>query len=218
MSRWVKLGGALVVIAVLLIVKEKYIDFTADDIRDWILSFGVIAPLIYIGIYTIRPLVLFPASILSLAGGATFGALGGMLYTIIGAVLGAALSFFVARRFGKNISKDTSNERVQRIQEQLDKNGFFYVLIFRLIPLFNFDLVSYSSGLSRVRFTSFILATTIGIIPGTFAYNFLGDSVAEGDWKLIVGAVLFFVAVSVIPLFFRKKFQQSDLKGDKSIE
>jgi uncharacterized membrane protein YdjX (TVP38/TMEM64 family) len=58
--------------------------------------------------------------------------------------------------------------------------GFFYVVTLRLIPLFNFDLISYTAGISKVRYQSFLFGTLLGIVPGTFAYNFLGSSFADG--------------------------------------
>ncbi|WP_257346946.1 hypothetical protein [Pseudalkalibacillus decolorationis] len=56
-------------------LSHSYLNFTTEQIRDWILSFGLIAPIIFMAVYTIRPLVFFPASVLSLAGGLAFGAL-----------------------------------------------------------------------------------------------------------------------------------------------
>ncbi|MDX5322888.1 MAG: TVP38/TMEM64 family protein, partial [Exiguobacterium sp.] len=73
----------------------QWIDLNPGVIRDYIVAFGWMAPVVFIILYTFRPLILFPASVLSIAGGLAFGTLPGMLYTIIGATLSALVAFYV---------------------------------------------------------------------------------------------------------------------------
>ncbi|WP_377888929.1 TVP38/TMEM64 family protein [Alkalihalobacillus sp. R86527] len=204
-STWFKRGGILALVVGLIWFSRTYLDFRVTDIRDWILSFGLLAPIVYIVIYTIRPLIFFPASVLSIAGGLAFGSLFGTIYTVLGATSGAVVSFIVARTLGKSIANKDWQGKGRKIQDQLEKNGFFYVLFFRFVPLFNFDLISYSAGLSKVTFTSFLFGTLIGIIPGTFAYNFLGSSLVSGDPIVIGSAVVVFLLLSIIPILIRNK-------------
>lgn len=205
-KNWIKGILLAILIGSLLFINHNYLNISPEGIREWILSFGIFAPIIYVVLYTIRPLILFPASILSLAAGLAFGAIWGTIYTIIGATLGAIVSFLVAKKFGKNITNNkTPNVRMRKIQSQMEENGFFYVLLLRLIPLFNFDLISYLAGLSKVKLSHFVLATVVGIIPGTFAYNFLGSSFVGDNKSIIIIAVVVFVLISVLPLIFSKK-------------
>ena len=205
-KNWIKGILLAIIVGSLLYINHNYLNISPEGIRKWILSFGIFSPIIYVVLYTIRPLILFPASILSLAAGLAFGVLWGTVYTIIGATLGAIVSFLVAKKFGKNITqKKTSNVKVQKIQSQMEVNGFFYVLLLRLIPLFNFDLISYLAGLSKVKLSHFVLATVIGIIPGTFAYNFLGSSFVGDNKSVIIFAVVVFILISVLPLILSKK-------------
>lgn len=178
----------------------------ASQLRVWIESFGIWAPLVYIAVYTIRPLLFFPASLLSLAGGLVFGVWLGTLYTIAGAVLGAVLSYAVARGLGKKIIQKNRDGKAAKIQQKMEQNGFLYVLIFRLIPVINFDLVSYLAAFARVRFGSFASATLIGIIPGTFAYNFLGSSAASVKPEIILLAGSVFILLTIIPIYFRRRW------------
>lgn len=180
----------------------------AHDLRNWILSFGLWSPVIYILVYTVRPLIFFPASVLSIAGGLAFGAWMGTLYTIIGATLGAMLSFYVAKTMGKSLVQKEWTGKAGDIQSQMEQNGFFYVLLFRFIPVINFDLISYAAAFAKVRFTSFTLATLIGIIPGTFAYNFLGSSFVTGDPKIIILASAVFIVLTVVPIFIRSRWNK----------
>jgi uncharacterized membrane protein YdjX (TVP38/TMEM64 family) len=199
---------AIIVLTIAWLSRSK-LQFDPQLIRNWILSYGLFAPLIYIVIYTVRPLIFFPASILSIAGGLAFGALMGTIYTIIGATLGALLSFMIARKVGKNATKKEWKGNFKKIQVQLDKNGFYYVLFCRFIPVLNFDIISYIAGVSSVRLSAFFFGTLIGIIPGTFAYNFLGNSLISGSGKVILTAVFLFLIIMVIPILIKKRLEKA---------
>ena len=98
--------------------------------------------------------------------------------------------------------------KTEKLQSVLEKNGFTVVLVLRLIPLFNFDLISYAAGLSKVKKSHFLIATVIGIIPGTFAYNFLGAStVSDNSGKFILALIIFAVAI-IVPVLFRKRIKR----------
>ncbi|KMJ56869.1 SNARE associated Golgi family protein [Bacillus sp. LL01] len=204
----IKLFLLVVLVGGLLFINYRYVSISTSSIREWILGFGAWAPFIYVILYTVRPLVLFPASVLSLGAGLAFGAFWGTVYTIIGATLGAALSFFVARKLGKNLANRSWKGKAAGIQKNMEKQGFLYILILRLLPILNFDLISYAAGVSKVRFSHFILGTLLGIIPGTFAYNFLGSSFVKGEYTYIIGAAVVFVLIAIIPIFFRDKLKK----------
>lgn len=198
----------LMIIGGLIWFSRSYLNINPTDIKEWILSFGMWAPILYILLYTIRPLIFFPASVLSITGGLAFGALMGTVYTVIGATLGAVVAFLVAKKLGTGLIKQKDGAgKVEQIQRQLEKNGFIYVLIFRLLPIFNFDLISYAAGLSKVRLLPFFLATLIGIIPGTFTYNFLGSSIVSKDPRIIIGAVTVFVVLTIVPWYIQKRWK-----------
>ncbi|MFJ5761137.1 TVP38/TMEM64 family protein [Neobacillus sp. NPDC093182] len=183
---------------------HKVLHLDPEDIRGWILSFGWAAPVLFILIYTIRPLILFPASILSLAGGLAFGPVWGTVYTIIGATLGAVLSFGLARVLGTNLFR-VRLEKWKRLETEVREKGFLYILVLRLIPVFPFDLVSYVAGVSKVKFWAFLFGTLLGIVPGTFAYNFLGSSFFQGNTLFVIIAAAVFILVTLIPLFLKKR-------------
>ncbi|EGA91015.1 SNARE associated protein [Planococcus donghaensis MPA1U2] len=204
-AKWVAIA---VLIGIVIWLSRSVFQVDANDLRNWILSFGIWSPVLYILIYTVRPLIFFPASVLSIAGGLAFGAWFGTLYTIIGATLGAMLSFYVAKTLGKSFVRKSWTGNVGKIQSQMEQNGFFYVLLFRFIPVINFDLISYVAAFAKVRFSSFALATFLGIIPGTFAYNFLGSSFVSGNPKIILLAVVVFVILTVVPIALRNRWNK----------
>jgi uncharacterized membrane protein YdjX (TVP38/TMEM64 family) len=205
------------IISLLLWLNNEYFQLTPQEIRHWILSFGWFAPFLYIILYTFRPVILFPASILSLTGGLAFGSVWGSLFTLIGATTGAVLSFFIARKLGKNLAEKEWTGKSAIIQKQLEEKGFFYVLLLRLIPIVNFDMISYLAGVSKVNFRGFLFGTIIGIVPGTIAYNFLGASFVDGDWVTIVLAFAIFILVMIIPIFSSKRLKEKlGITGKKS--
>ncbi|MBM7578774.1 TVP38/TMEM64 family protein [Jeotgalibacillus terrae] len=212
MKKW---GGWILIAAIvagLIVLNQTVLDLSPDRIRGWILSVGILAPVLYVVLYTVRPFILFPASVLSLAGGLAFGPLYGTLLTMAGATAGAILAFMFAKKAGAKRVEEKLGKRGEKLQDQLEHNGFFIVLLLRLVPLFNFDLISYAAGASKVRLLPFALATLIGIIPGTFAYTFLGFSTGSDSTQTIIIAVTIFAVIFIVPMLFRDKIK-SYLQG-----
>ncbi|SES28699.1 TVP38/TMEM64 family protein [Salipaludibacillus aurantiacus] len=202
--KWV---AVILLIGFLFWFNSQYLNIRPQEIREWILGFGLFAPLIYILLYTVRPLILFPASVMTLAGGLAFGALWGTVLTVIGATGSAALAFIVARKLGKNMASKDWKGKGEKIQQQLENNGFYYILLLRFVPLFNFDMISYLAGISKVKFVPFILGTAGGMIPATFAYAFLGSSLLAPNIETVLMAIGFFVLITVISFLLNKKIK-----------
>lgn len=174
-----------------------------EMIKQYVLSFGIYAPMIFILVYILRSVLFFPASIFTIAGGLTFGPVWGTLYVVIGASLGAYLSFFLSRILGREaISKWIGNRITGTKLEQ--EVGFKTVLILRLIPLFPFDGVSYVSGFTDIPFWKYALATIIGIIPGTFAFIYLGHSLNSPFSKTFFIAIGLLVLLIIVPSIYKK--------------
>ncbi len=141
---------------------------------------SVFGPLVYIVLYWIRPLIFFPATILTVLAGFLFGPLG-ILYTIIGSNGSALIAYFVGRFFGKGVLEDEeSSGLMQRYSARMRENSFETVLIMRLIFL-PYDLVNYFSGFLKIHWLPFLLGTAVGSIPGTISFTLLGTSFGTLD-------------------------------------
>ena len=148
------------------------------------------AGLVYIVIYTIRPLVLFPAAILTLISGAIFGPVWGIIFTIIGENLSANVAFFAARWLGRQWVSDHESQNLKKWEQQLKDNGFLTVLTLRLIML-PFDAVNYGCGLTSVRHRDYALGTFIGILPGLVSFVLAGASFnSTNPWTIAASSVL----------------------------
>ncbi|TMW73479.1 TVP38/TMEM64 family protein [Alteribacter natronophilus] len=213
----IRVGVLLLIIYGVFSLNQTFFQIDPDRIRSWILSFGILAPLFYLMIFALRPLTLFPASILAVAGGLSFGPLFGPLLTYAGSLMGAAFSFWIARTLGKRVVNRQWKGRAEALQEKVEQHGFFYVLVLRILPVVNFDLVSYLSGISRIPFKTYIGATMCGIIPGSLAFTFLGASFVDGDWRMIAATVLLFAAAFTIPLYVRHRLGKKNIDLDPDL-
>ncbi|MBI2986522.1 MAG: TVP38/TMEM64 family protein [Deltaproteobacteria bacterium] len=161
--------AVLVLLVIAGLILGQYLlanyDLKPQAVRGYLLSFGPSAPLVYMVVYTVRPLIFFPASILSIAGGLVFGPLFGTVYTVIGASLGAFLSFGIARLLGRDFVKPLLKGKLQQCDAFAERNSFSVVLFMRLLPIFPFDMVNYGAGLCGVKPVSYVVATVLGIIP-----------------------------------------------------
>ena len=200
----IKYISAVLLIAAAFCLLNRYNiikGFGASEIKEYILSFGIWAPVIYIILFTLVPLTLFPDSVLAIAGGMCFGVMGGAVCTMIGAILGGTLAFFISRTLGKGFAKKFSNNEMQKISTKIEEKGFLIVLFLRLIPLFPFDVISYSAGLSKIKLKDFIFATVIGTIPGILIFSNIGDKAmnpGSADFYISIGFLLLLLAGSVI--------------------
>lgn len=151
---------------------------TPEVINSWLQEFGLInAALIYVVIYTLRPLLFFPASILTLTSGLVFGPWLGILFTIIGENFSANFAFLIARWFGRSWISSKEQGSILEWEERIQRNGFLTVLFMRLIYL-PFDAVNYGCGLTSIKQRDYALATLIGIMPGLVTFVLLGGAAA----------------------------------------
>ncbi len=183
---------------------QEFID--AVDMAWW----GVAA---FVGVYLARPLVLFPASVLTIVGGVLFGSVVGVAVVIVAANSSAMIAYFVGRLLGRvPDSQDTSSETViSRWSARMRVNSFETVLIMRFLFL-PYDLVNYSAGALRIRWGSFLAATALGSLPGTVSFVLLGaslDRVDQGlsglDTRALGASVVLFVASITIARMVRRR-------------
>jgi uncharacterized membrane protein YdjX (TVP38/TMEM64 family) len=114
------------------------------------------------------------ATIMTLAGGFLFGSLLGMLYVNVGATSGATIAFLASRYLLRDWVEQKFGAKLGSIQEGFARNAFSYLMTLRLIPLFPFFLVNLLSGLTRVEVQTYVAATALGIVPGSFVYAYAG--------------------------------------------
>ncbi|CEP81402.1 TVP38/TMEM64 family protein [Paraclostridium sordellii] len=189
-----------------IICKILSMNIGVEDIQDYVSSFGRLAPLVYIIMFALVPLTLFPDSILAIGGGMVFGLFKGYIYTLIGALIGATISFYISRKLGRAFVKKLTKEKLDNIEELINSKGFFIVLILRLVPLFPFDIISYGSGLTSIKYKDFLLATIIGTIPGILVFTNIGaQSVNIGSNSFYI-SIMGLILLVLLSLILKNKF------------
>lgn len=172
---------------------------------------GPVAPLVYCAIYLIAPTVFFPASLLTMTGGALFGPVWGTIYTIFSATAGATVPFLITRRFGrKPIERlaakfENFDALFQKFEASVEEEGWKYVAFTRLVTLFPFLVLNYAFGLTRIKLWTYIWASFVFMLPGSLMFNYMGYAGrealrgSEGVVTKISIAVGCFILLSSIP-------------------
>lgn len=206
------LVGAMLIAAVVIVFKFTPIAswIKPDNERLFKAQAGIFAPLGFIVIYAIATIFAVPGTILTLSGGALFGTVFGTLWTAIGATIGASGAFLIARFIAGDWARQQfeKGDRLSKLIQGIEQNGFWFVLSIRLSPIFPFIAVNYLLGLTPIRFPTYVIATLIGIIPGTFAYSWLGysglDAATGGAPLPLVGALGVLAILSLLPIVLKR--------------
>jgi uncharacterized membrane protein YdjX (TVP38/TMEM64 family) len=188
---------------------DQYLD--QDRLREWISSYGVWGPIVYIIFYSIAPSLMLPGVPITVAGGVLFGPIGGTIYTSIGATIGASIAFLISRYLGRDWVDAMLKDRWKELDAEVDRQGWKIVAFTRLIPLFPFNMLNYAFGLTRIRFSHYVLASFIFMLPGIVAYivfssSLLGLFRGNVSREFVIGLILV-VIVSAIPIIYKRKLR-----------
>jgi len=206
MKKWIK-PLVLIVVLIALVVSARVFGLgeKLGELKDWIAEQGAWGPFIFAGAYALATVAAIPGSALTIAAGALFGSVIGVITVIFGATLGASLCFLIARYFAREAiaSSMAKNEKFRKLDELTEKNGAIIVAITRLVPLFPFNLLNYGFGLTKVPFWTYVLWSFLCMLPGTILYVVGTDAVATGieegrvPWVL-VGVVLLIIGLLTV--------------------
>lgn len=195
----------LFIILIIVIVFSHFVFdlseyFCPDQIKKWLLSAGVFAPFLYMGIMALAVIVSpIPSLPLDIAAGAYFGPYFGTLYSVAGALAGAAVSFMIARLIGRELIERFLGGHINFCAHCSDKVLTKLVFMSRLLPLVSFDIVSYGAGLTKMSMKYFIAATFFGMIPLTFVYNYFGSVLIPGRGITVILGVFMAALFFIVP-------------------
>jgi uncharacterized membrane protein YdjX (TVP38/TMEM64 family) len=163
--------GALVAAWWLLPLSEWIASF-----RDWVAQQGIWGHVMFAAVYAIATVALAPGALLTLAAGVAFG-LSGFPTVVIGATIGAALSFLAGRYFARTwVERQIAKSRVfQAIDKAIEADGWKIVGLMRLSPLVPFNLQNYFFGVTKIGFVAYVVTTFFGIMPGALLYVWIGS-------------------------------------------
>jgi uncharacterized membrane protein YdjX (TVP38/TMEM64 family) len=148
---------------------------------------GSLAPLLYMAVMALAVVIPFiPTLPLDIAAGAFFGPFLGTLYSAVGATAGAAVAFLLARYLGREFIERFLSGHVNFCTQCSDRLLTKVVAISRLLPFVSFKVVSYGAGLTMMSLKAFILATFLGMLPMTFAYNYFGAAILAANRGMVL--------------------------------
>jgi uncharacterized membrane protein YdjX (TVP38/TMEM64 family) len=175
-----------------------------NRLRVYLASFGIWSPVIFLAIYTIRPLVLFPGTILTIVSAFLFGIFWGTVYSTIGATLGAAVAFGLARKLGRDAVSRFIRGKFAMFDNKIAEQGFIFILILRLVPVLvpSFDAINYGAGFSKIRFWDFTLGTFLGLIPGTLFLVAVSVAAVTPSSPLFWGPLVAWTAFIICALIY----------------
>jgi uncharacterized membrane protein YdjX (TVP38/TMEM64 family) len=182
--------------------KDLYLDVDAVIFR--LQQLGITGPLLVIGLMTLaivfNPL---PSAPIALAAGAVYGHTLGTVYIVIGAEIGAAIAFIIARLAGFQITQKYIGKRWTLKRFTTQNSLMTIIFVSRLVPFLSFDLVSYAAGLTPITFWRFALATLFGLIPTSFLLAHFGGEMIEANFKTTSIFILLIGLITVIPILFK---------------
>jgi len=181
------------------------------DLSTWTQAHWGLALTGFFLLYVLVTAVSIPgAAILTLAAGALFGWVAGLLLVSFASTIGATLAFLSARFVLRDSLEARYGERLNSINAGVKRDGAFYLFTLRLVPVFPFFLINLLSGLTALPTRTYYWVSQLGMLPGTIAYVFAGTQLARIESArdvLSPGLIGAFAALGVLPLLMRKMVQ-----------
>jgi len=198
-------------IAVIVAVRAFHLqDYVEEQrLRRFIASFGIWGPIIYLTVWTLAPALFLPGLPITLAGGVLFGPFWGVVYTGLGATLGATLAFLVARYLAREwVSTQLAGTKLSSLDDKVAQHGWKIVAFTRLIPVFPYFLLNYAFGLTRISLGAYVIATFFAMLPWTVAFVYFSShilDIIQGKLSpgFVIGVILV-ALVSLIPVIYKK--------------
>jgi len=205
---WVAI--ALFLTAFLVTIGPLNVLFDQDFLVKQLQVYQCCAIAIFITLYALLTVIGIPGTVLSIAGGLAFGLVWGTIWSTVGATIGALGAFWTARYLLRDLAetKFSDYKILGYLQKMVKQNPFQFVLTLRLFPITPFNLINFLFGLTPIHWFPYTLGTLIGILPGTFAYTWLGvtgmEALQGGNRVSFFLALGFLALLSAIPICFRK--------------
>lgn len=198
-------------IIILTIVILKYLPH--DKIKQIIDKSGDLGAIVYILLFTFLPIFFFPVPVLALVGGISFGLIKGSIYTVIGASLNCIIMFYISRYIFRDLIANMIKNKEKPIMDNYGLNKsvkeFLMVFTLRLIPLFPYNIINYTCGLSKIRFKNYFIASFLGIIPGTLIFVNIGDKSANiKSLDFVIASILLILLIlisAILILYYKNK-------------
>jgi uncharacterized membrane protein YdjX (TVP38/TMEM64 family) len=166
-------------------------------IVDFIRSLGAWGPVGSIALMIVHSFIPFPAEFLTIANGMVFGSVWGVVYTWIGAMLGAYVSFGLTRTFGRPfVARSLNPAQLEKLDLWILHQGTISLLLSRLIPIISFNLVNYGAGMTNISWWTFSWTTGVGILPMTIVMVTMMNNFKILSWWTWIALLLGIIGIA----------------------
>lgn len=186
---------------------------------DWVRDLGPLGIAVFILIYIAACVFFLPGSVLTLGAGAIFGVVKGSIIVSLASTLGATAAFLIGRYLARTwvAAKIAGNAKFSSVDNAVAKEGWKIVGLTRLSPIFPFNLLNYAYGVTKVKLQDYVLASWIGMMPGTVMYVYIGSlagdvaalgtksSSGTAQWVIRIVGLIATVAVTIYVTRIAKK-------------
>lgn len=202
---WRAVALAVVVLAALVVaslVVRQYATFIfdAEQLRAWLDGFGVFAPLVLVLVQALQ--VVFapiPGQVIALVSGYAFGPVAGTVYSLVGVLLGSAIAFSIAKRFGRPVVEELIHEElITRFDGFVEQVGIPGLLAFVIVPGLPDDAICFLSGLTTWRLRTFLTVIVVGRLPAYVLTVYAGGELAAGQVRSALALLGVVVGLSVL--------------------
>ena len=179
-------------------------DIDPEEISLWLAEKGKWAPIIYALIYMIGTILLLPSTPLNISGGMLFGLYQGTLWSSLGAICAALITFAFTRTVGRELVIKKLGDKWKAVEADIHHQGFLYLFAVRLLPILPYGIVNLVAGLTPVTWRDYIITTIVGTVLGLIPFIAIGsygmDAVqGKSIWGLMsaIVSVILFVLVAI---------------------
>jgi uncharacterized membrane protein YdjX (TVP38/TMEM64 family) len=187
-----------------------------EQIEKWLTEAGILAPIIYIILYTIATLLLLPSTPLNLTGGVIFGTVLGTIWTSLAALIAAIVAFYFTRTIGRDIIQEKFAGRWEAVNSEITQGGVFYMFAIRLLPIIPYGLVNFVAGLTSISFKDYLIGTSLGTVPGILPFVMMGSSgitaIKTGDFLPLLFALSLVGILVGVATWYRRSRQAKTKK------
>jgi uncharacterized membrane protein YdjX (TVP38/TMEM64 family) len=182
-KKWIKPLLIIAAIVAVLVIAGRYLILQQRlvEVLAWIKELGSAGFFVFALVYVLACIFFIPGSLLTLGAGAIYGVVTGSILVSVSSTLGATAAFLVGRYVARNwvAHKIEGNARFSAIDNAVADEGWKIVGLTRLSPIFSFNLLNYAYGLTRVSLREYVLASWIGMMPGTVMYVYTGSLASD---------------------------------------
>lgn len=225
-KKWIRWGAILLFVGLGVYLfwafdlRSQFSQWFREDMRIWLENHPLLAPFAYFIVYVVAVVGFMPGSVVTLVGGALFGPILGTIYVSLASTTAAAIAFLISRYVAADWVEQKASGRLDTVKKGIEQQGWKFVAFTRLVPIFPYSLLNYMFGLTRIKFWTYVWVSWVAMLPGTFAFvylGFAGQKVVVGGvglkkLMLIVGtAVALIILVSMIPKWV-KQWQAEEIE------